>query len=116
MADPLFLELEFRHRDGFPVVTTCTVFATGSAGDFRAGGFLHDAGVGSAAASALARERLHDPLTGLASRRAGGHESDITDAVVRRHALALGLVDGKVAAIDDDSSVLWFAWRLAGHT
>jgi hypothetical protein len=44
-------------------------------------------------------------------RRAGGHASDITDATVRREALALGVVDVKVAAIDDDWSGLRFVRR-----
>jgi len=44
-------------------------------------------------------------------RRAGGHRSDITDAVVRGHALPIGLVDVKVAAIDDDWSGLRLVWR-----
>lgn len=45
-------------------------------------------------------------------RRAGGHQSDITDNVVREHALPLGLVDVKVAAIDDDWSGLRLVWRV----
>jgi hypothetical protein len=49
-------------------------------------------------------------------RRAGGHESDITDAVVRARALELGVVDVKVAAIDDDWSGLRFVWRRANRT
>jgi hypothetical protein len=44
-------------------------------------------------------------------RRAAGHDSDITDSVVREHALGLGLVDVKVAAIDDDWSGLRLVWR-----
>jgi hypothetical protein len=44
-------------------------------------------------------------------RRAAGHTSDITDNVVREDALALGLVDVKVAAIDDDWSGLRLVWR-----
>ena len=44
-------------------------------------------------------------------RRAGGHTSDITDNVVREYALPLGLVDVKVAAIDDDWSGLRLVWR-----
>jgi DUF3052 family protein len=44
-------------------------------------------------------------------RRAAGHDSAITDDVVRRHALRLGLVDVKVAAIDDDWSGLRLVWR-----
>ena len=44
-------------------------------------------------------------------RRAAGHHSDITDNVVREHALDLGLVDVKVAAIDEDWSGLRLVWR-----
>lgn len=45
-------------------------------------------------------------------RRAGGHHSDITDEVIRRHTLPLGVVDVKVAAIDDDWSGLRVVWRV----
>jgi hypothetical protein len=48
-------------------------------------------------------------------RRAGGHTSDITDNVVREHALPLGLVDVKVAAIDNDWSGLRLVWRVANR-
>jgi hypothetical protein len=48
-------------------------------------------------------------------RRAGGHRSDITDNVIRSHALAIGLVDVKVAAIDDDWSGLRLVWRVANR-
>jgi hypothetical protein len=44
-------------------------------------------------------------------RRAGGHRSDITDTVIREHALPIGLVDVKVAAIDEDWSGLRLVWR-----
>ena len=44
-------------------------------------------------------------------RRAAGHTSDLTDEVVRRAALPLGLVDTKVAAIDEDWSGLRLVWR-----
>ncbi len=44
-------------------------------------------------------------------RRAGGHASDITDSVVRGYALDLGLVDMKVAAVDEDWSGLRLVWR-----
>jgi hypothetical protein len=44
-------------------------------------------------------------------RRAGGHSSDITDNVIRAQALPIGLVDVKVAAIDDDWSGLRVVWR-----
>jgi hypothetical protein len=45
-------------------------------------------------------------------RRAGGHSSDLTDNVVRNAALPLGLVDTKVAALDQDWSALRFVWRV----
>jgi hypothetical protein len=45
-------------------------------------------------------------------RRAGGHRSDITDNVIRSEALPMGLVDVKVAAIDDDWSGLRLVWRV----
>jgi hypothetical protein len=45
-------------------------------------------------------------------RRAGGHQSDITDNIVREHALNLGVVDVKVAAIDDDWSGQRYVWRV----
>lgn len=48
-------------------------------------------------------------------RRAGGHDSDITDNVVRHHALALGVVDVKVAAIDTDWSGQLVVWRVANR-
>ena len=48
-------------------------------------------------------------------RRAGGHHSDITDTVIRALALPLGLVDVKVAAIDDDWSGLRLVWRVANR-
>lgn len=44
-------------------------------------------------------------------RRAGGHTSDLTDVVVRDAAVARGLVDSKVAAIDVDWSGLRFTRR-----
>ena len=48
-------------------------------------------------------------------RRAGGHDSDITDNVVRGHALDLGLVDVKVAAIDEDWSGQRLVWRITNR-
>jgi hypothetical protein len=44
-------------------------------------------------------------------RRAGGHVSDITDNVVRSCALELGIVDVKVAAVDENWSGLRLVWR-----
>lgn len=48
-------------------------------------------------------------------RRAGGHSSDITDNVIREYALPLGIVDVKVAAIDEDWSGLRLVWRTANR-
>ena len=45
-------------------------------------------------------------------RRAAGHRSDITENLVREHALPLGIVDVKVAALDDDWSALKLVWRV----
>jgi hypothetical protein len=45
-------------------------------------------------------------------RRAGGHTSDITDSLVRDAVLPLGLVDVKVAALDEDWSALKIVWRV----
>jgi hypothetical protein len=44
-------------------------------------------------------------------RRAGGHTSDITENDLRRVLLPTGVVDVKVAALDDDWSGLKFVWR-----
>ena len=72
-----------------------------------------------------AQAALADSLDGLARRiypdgalwvawprRAAGHRSDITDNVIREHALPLGVVDVKVAAIDEDWSGLRLVWRV----
>ncbi|HET9973974.1 MAG TPA: hypothetical protein VFQ68_37475 [Streptosporangiaceae bacterium] len=45
------------------------------------------------------------------STHMGGQRSDITDNVIREHVLPLGLVDVKVAAIDEDWSGLRVIWR-----
>ena len=44
-------------------------------------------------------------------RRAAGHDSDITDNVIRACARGLGLIDLKVAAVDEDWSGLRLVWR-----
>ena len=44
-------------------------------------------------------------------RKAGGHESDVTENGIRDVVLPLGLVDVKVAALDDDWSGLKVVWR-----
>ncbi len=49
-------------------------------------------------------------MAGLAPA-AGGNTSDITDNVVREIVLPTGMVDTKVAALDQDWSALKFVWR-----
>jgi hypothetical protein len=44
-------------------------------------------------------------------RRAGGHASDISEQSLRGEFLSTGLVDNKVAALDQDWSGLRFVWR-----
>lgn len=44
-------------------------------------------------------------------RRAGGHVSDLSDEAVRATMLPTGLVDVKVAALDEHWSGLKFVWR-----
>ncbi len=44
-------------------------------------------------------------------RKAGGHDSDVTENLLRDLLLPTGLVDVKVAALDDDWSGLKFMWR-----
>ena len=51
----------------------------------------------------LARQRYPRGRSGAPGRAGGGHRSDITNNVIREYALPIGLVDVKVAAIDDDS-------------
>jgi hypothetical protein len=48
-------------------------------------------------------------------RKAAGHVSDITDNVLRSCALELGLVDVKVAAVDEDWSGLRLVWRTSNR-
>jgi hypothetical protein len=44
-------------------------------------------------------------------RKASGHQSDVTENAIRDAVLPVGLVDVKVAAIDDDWSGLKVVWR-----
>jgi Protein of unknown function (DUF3052) len=44
-------------------------------------------------------------------RKAAGHLSDVTENAIREAALVRGLVDVKVAAIDEDWSGLKVVWR-----
>jgi hypothetical protein len=74
--------------------------------------FTASAGL-SSGLPALARRIYPDGAIWAAwPRRAAGHRSDITDNVVRELALPLGLVDVKVAAIDEDWSGLRLVWRV----
>ena len=41
----------------------------------------------------------------------GGHDSDVTENLLREEILHTGLVDVKVAALDNDWSGLKFMWR-----
>jgi hypothetical protein len=54
---------------------------------------------------------VHGSLWLAWPRRAGGRDSNITDNYVRASVLPLGLVDVKVAALDDDWSGLKMVWR-----
>jgi len=49
-------------------------------------------------------------------RKAAGHVSDVTENGIREAVLPLGLVDVKVAAIDDDWSGLKVVWRVANRS
>jgi hypothetical protein len=49
-------------------------------------------------------------------RKAAGHVSDVTENLIRDQALAIGLVDVKVAAIDADWSGLKLVWRKERRT
>jgi hypothetical protein len=49
-------------------------------------------------------------------RKAAGHVSDVTETGIRAAVLPLGLVDVKVAAIDEDWSGLKIVWRKENRT
>lgn len=49
-------------------------------------------------------------------RKAAGHVSDVDENTIREAALKVGLVDVKVAAIDDDWSGLKIVWRKENRT
>ena len=55
--------------------------------------------------------RSHGGLWLAWPRRAAGHQSDITENALRAIVLPSGLVDVKVAALDEDWSALKFVWR-----
>jgi hypothetical protein len=68
-------------------------------------------------AAASLGERIHpDGALWVAwPRRAAGHVSDVTENGIREAVLPLGLVDVKVAAIDEDWSGLKVVWRTANR-
>lgn len=73
--------------------------------------FVRDAAELAGVAS-LGRRIFPDGALWIAwPRRAAGHRSDVTDNGVRDAVLPLGLVDVKVAAIDEDWSGLKIVWR-----
>ena len=76
--------------------------------------FVRDPGELVARVRALAEQIFPDGALWFAwPRRAAGHHSDVTENGIRDAVLPLGLVDVKVAAIDDDWSGLKIVWRRA---
>ncbi len=74
--------------------------------------FFSDAASLTRAIAALSDTITTDGALWIAwPRKAAGHVSDLTDHVVRSNVLPLGLVDVKVAALDDDWSALKTVWR-----
>ena len=75
--------------------------------------FFTEAGDIAAQIGALGRLIYPDGALWVAwPRRAAGHRSDITENFIRDQALPIGLVDVKVAAIDNDWSGLRLVWRV----
>jgi hypothetical protein len=65
-----------------------------------------------ALASDLASAITPDGMAWVAwPRRTAGHPSDVADQVAREVLLALGLVDVKIAMLNEDWSGLKFVWR-----
>jgi len=74
--------------------------------------FHREAAALAAGIDALGKAIFPDGALWIAwPRRAGGHDSDITENGIRDVALPLGLVDVKVAALDHDWSGLKLVWR-----
>lgn len=79
--------------------------------------FVASAATLASLAAALADAIATDGRAWVAwPRREGGHRSDLTDHVVRAAMLAQGLVDVKVARLDDDWSGLMFVRRAQDRT
>ncbi|HTZ10426.1 MAG TPA: DUF3052 domain-containing protein [Acidimicrobiales bacterium] len=66
----------------------------------------------AAVAAAVAVLGPADALWVTWPRRAAGHDSDLTDQVVRACGLDAGLVDVKVAAVGEDWSGIRFVWSV----
>lgn len=63
-------------------------------------------------AGAVSRSTADDAAAWIAwPRKAGGHDSDVTENLLRELLLPAGLVDVKVAALDEDWSGLKFVRR-----
>ena len=63
------VNIDMCHRDGAVVAASAVIFVTAVGDDFRVGGFLRPAHDETAPlADALARDRMHDALTGLPNR------------------------------------------------
>ena len=78
--------------------------------------FFHAAADLDAQVGALAdRIRPAGALWVAWPRKAAGHTSDITENLIRDVVLPQGLVDVKVAAIDEDWSGLKIVWRLTNR-
>jgi hypothetical protein len=75
--------------------------------------FFTSCGELAAALPGLSERIFPDAAVWIAwPRRAAGHDSDIRDTDVRELALALGLLDVKVAALGEDWSGLRLVWRV----
>ncbi len=74
--------------------------------------FFHERATLERRVPALVRAlRLDGSLWVAWPRKAAGHVSDISENRLREIVLPIGLVDVKVAALDDDWSGLKFVWR-----
>lgn len=73
--------------------------------------FGRAAGLRAAAPKLVERLPKESSLWVAWPRRAGGHQSDITDNLLREVLLPFGVVDIKVAALDADWSGARFVWR-----
>ncbi len=88
--------------DGLPKDVRISRDGTGMVADVVMA-FFSDLATLQQALPRLVRTIMPDGTLWLAwPRRAAGHQSDITDNKIRAAVLSLGLVDVKVAALDDD--------------